>query len=86
MPTLHALAGAAFLLLAGATCLFVAQRARHTGELPAGANGFRAYRPRRDESPAAFYFFLALYLASGVALVAYGVAMAFGRVAPLPLV
>jgi hypothetical protein len=85
MTTLPAWLSVPLLLLAGITCLWVAQRTRHTGELPAGSNGLRAFRPRRDESPAAFYFFLTLYLASGVALVAYGLAMALGRVAPLRL-
>jgi hypothetical protein len=79
------LAGALVLLAAGASFLFVANRARRTGELPAGRSGFRPFRPRRDESPGAFYFFQTLYTVFGAGLVIYGVLMALGLVAPLPL-
>src|SRR5690606_42129788 len=46
--------------------LAVARQGWRRGELPAGARGFSAYRPRRDSEPAAFYFFLVLYVVSGV--------------------
>ena len=77
--------GALLLFFFGAGFLYVALRARRTGELPAGSNGLRAYRPRRDESPGAFHFFQLLYGALGLFLLGYGALMLAGRVAPLPL-
>jgi len=77
--------GALFLIAVGAGVLAVARQGWRRGELPAGARGFSAYRPRRDSEPAAFYFFLVLYVVSGVAAIGYGVLMAFGAVPPLPL-
>ena len=58
-----------FLVLAGAILLVVAWRGHQSGELPAGAAGWRAYRPNRDDNPLAFYFFLLVYLCAGMALV-----------------
>lgn len=77
--------GALFLIAVGVGVLAVARNGWRTGELPAGSRGLDRYRPRRDTDPAAFHLFLALYLALGTAAIVYGVLMAFGAVAPLPL-
>jgi len=77
--------GALFLVGVGLGVLAVARQGWRTGELPAGSRGLSAYRPRRDEQPAAFHFFFALYVGMGVAAVLYGAAMALGAVPPLPL-
>lgn len=83
--TLPAPLGALVLLVFGCAFLWVAYRARRTGELPAGSRGFRPFRPRRSEDPGAFYFFQLLYVIFGVGLVLYALAMAMGQVGPLPL-
>lgn len=83
--TMPAWLGASFLIGVGLGALAVARQGWRRGELPAGSRGLSAYRPRRDEQPAAFRFFLALYVAMGVAAVLYGLAMAAGAVPPLPL-
>ena len=81
-----AMLGALFLIAVGLGVLAVARRGWRDGELPAGSRGlFSTYRPRRDEEPAAFHFFLALYVVSGVAAIGYGFLMGFGAVPPLPL-
>jgi len=77
--------GALFLIGVGLGVLAVARQGWRTGELPAGSRGLSAYRPRRDAEPAAFHFFLALYVVMGSAAVVYGVLMALGGVPPLPL-
>lgn len=53
------------------------------GELPAGSKGFRAYRPNRYEDPAAFHFFLALYVCGGIALCVWGLLELGGMAPPL---
>jgi hypothetical protein len=83
--TLPASLGSLLLLFFGCGFLWVAYRARRTGELPAGSRGLRPFRPRRSENPAAFYFFQALYVIFGLGLALYAVLMAIGRVPPLPL-
>jgi hypothetical protein len=77
--------GALFLIAVGIGVLAVARQGWRSGELPAGSSAFSTYRPRRDSEPAAFHLFLALYLAMGTAAIVYGLLMAFGAVAPLPL-
>jgi hypothetical protein len=77
--------GGLFLLGVGAGVLAVAWQGWRDGELPAGSRGFTAYRPSRAGEPAAFHFFLALYVASGGAALVYGALMLAGVVAPLPL-
>jgi hypothetical protein len=77
--------GALFLIGVGLGVLAVARHGWRTGELPAGASLLRRYRPRRDEEPGSFHFFFLLYVGSGIAAILYGVAMAFGAAAPLPL-
>lgn len=77
--------GALFLIGVGLGVLAVARHGWRTGELPAGSRGLVRYRPRRDAEPAAFHLFLALYLGLGTAAIVYGVLMALGAVAPLPL-
>jgi hypothetical protein len=83
--TLSPLLSTIFLAAAGLVFLWMAWRGLATGELRAGSSGFRVYRPRRDESPAAFWFFVLLYVAFGIWLIAYGVRIATGDAAPLPL-
>jgi hypothetical protein len=85
MDTLPPSLSSVFLVVCGLAFLGVSLRAHSTGELPAGANGLRAFRPRRDENPAAFYFFQLLYVGFGAWLVWYGVRIALGDAAPLPL-
>ncbi|RIL06359.1 MAG: hypothetical protein DCC71_07145 [Proteobacteria bacterium] len=85
METLPVPISALVLCAAGAAFLYTAVRAHATGELPAGSKGFRAYRPRRDESPGAFYFFQLLYVTFGSWLAIHGVLVAIGRAAPLAL-
>jgi hypothetical protein len=83
--TLPAYVAAPFLILVGVVVLWVADRSRATGWIPAGSSGFRPYRPTRDDNPFAFRFYQALYVVCGSGLVVYGLLMALGRVAPLPL-
>ena len=83
--TLPAWLGALFLIGVGLGVLAVARNGWRTGELPAGASLVGSFRPRREEAPGAFHFFFLLYVGSGIAAILYGVAMAFGAVAPLPL-
>jgi len=80
-----AMLGALFLIGVGFGVLAVARQGWQRGELRAGSRGSSAYRPRRQDEPAAFHFFFALYFVSGVAAVGYGLLMAFGAVPPLPL-
>jgi hypothetical protein len=77
--------GALFLIGVGLGVLAVAGQGWRRGELPAGARGPSAYRPRRDAEPAVFHCFLVLYLALGGTSIVYGVLMALGAVPPLPL-
>ncbi|WP_407276597.1 hypothetical protein [Halothiobacillus sp. DCM-1] len=56
-----------------------------TGELPAGARGFSAYRPNRVDNPFAFHFYPALYVVSGMALAVWGLLVLVGMAPPLAL-
>jgi hypothetical protein len=81
------LAWLSVLVLAGGGLAFLgtAWRARSSGELRAGRNGFRAHRVSRSESPGSFYFFQLLYVIFGSWLLIHGVRVALGWAAPLPL-
>jgi hypothetical protein len=50
---------------------------------PRAPRGLRAYRPRRDDSPLAFNFFLALYFSGGMALAVWGLLILAGTAPPL---
>jgi hypothetical protein len=62
-----------FLVTVGVILLVVARRGYVSGELRAGTAYLRPYRPRRDDNPLAFYFFLALYFCGGMALLVWGI-------------
>lgn len=83
--TLPPLPSALFLLAIGGGVLAVAYRGYRNGELPAGASGFRAYRPNREDNPLAFRFFLVLYLCGGMALSVWGLLALVGMAPPLKL-
>ncbi|HET6546344.1 MAG TPA: hypothetical protein VFG55_06310 [Rhodanobacteraceae bacterium] len=67
----------------GAGVLTVAWRGYRDGELPAGVNFLRAYRPTREENPFAFHFFLALYFCGGMALAVWGLLAFLGMAPPM---
>jgi len=73
------------LIAIGAAILVVVRRGWLAGEVRAGVAYDRAYRPNRDDNPIAFHFFLALYFASGVALIVWGVLALFGAADPIRL-
>jgi hypothetical protein len=77
--------GALFLIAMGAGVLAVAWRGYQAGELPAGSNFLRPYRPNRDDDPLAFHFFLALYYCGGTALAVWGLLALVGMAPPLKL-
>lgn len=77
--------GALFLILLGAGLLAVAWMGWRSGELPAGSQGWKAWRPNRDDNPLAFHFFLLVYLCGGLALLVWGMMQLLGRAPPLPL-
>lgn len=77
--------GALFLIVMGSGVLAVAYRGWQTGELPAGARGFSAYRPNRTDNPLAFHFYLVLYVCGGLALAVWGLLLLIGMAPPLPL-
>ena len=77
--------GALLLIAMGAGVLAVAWRGHGEGELPAGSNFFRPYRPNRENNPFAFRFFLALYFCSGMALTVWGLLALVGMAPPLRL-
>lgn len=79
------LAGGLFLLGIGAGVLAVAWQGWQSGELPAGANFLRAWRPTREDNPLAFHCFFALYLCGGIALAAWGLLVLAGVAEPLKL-
>jgi hypothetical protein len=74
--------GALFLIGIGAGVLAVAYRGYRDGEVPAGSNFVRAYRPSREDAPFAFHCFLALYLCGGMALVVWGLLALIGMAPP----
>lgn len=74
-----------FLVFVGGGILAIAYRGYRDGELPAGSNWLRTYRPRRDENPLAFHFFLALYFSGGIALTVWGLLVMIGMAPPLKL-
>ncbi|HZF24957.1 MAG TPA: hypothetical protein VEZ88_01755 [Steroidobacteraceae bacterium] len=77
--------GSIILILLGAGVLAVAWRGHLVGVLPAGAAGFRPYRPNRDDNPLAFRFFLAVYFCGGMALAVWGILALFGAAPALRL-
>jgi hypothetical protein len=78
--------GAAFVLFFGAGLVVYALRALQSGEVRAGPNFLQGvFTPTRDDNPGLFYLFALLYLCAGAALAGWGVLMAFGLAAPIPL-
>ena len=77
--------GSIILILLGAGVLAVAWQGYLAGVLPAGATGWRAYRPNRSDNPLAFRFFLALYFCGGMTLAVWGILALFGAAPPLKL-
>ncbi len=75
--------GALLLVALGALVLAVAWRGYQQGELPAGSNFLRPYRPNREDDPIAFHVFLALYYGGGMALAVWGLLTLVG-LAPAP--
>jgi hypothetical protein len=71
------------LLGFGSGILAIAWRGWRNGELPAGSKGLRAYRPNRNENPAAFHFVLVLYVCGGIALCVWGLLELGGMAPPL---
>ena len=67
-----------FLLTIGAGLLAVAYHSYRVGEVCAGTNFWRGYRPNREENPLAFRFFLALYFCAGLALCVWGMLALLG--------
>lgn len=74
-----------FLLAFGIGLLAVAYQGYRKGEIPAGSNGFKPYRPSRENNPFAFHFFISLYIAGGFALLIWGILVMAGLAEPLPL-
>jgi hypothetical protein len=79
------LLGSLFLLGIGGGLLAVAWRGHREGELRAGSNFARVYRPNRQDDPLAFHFFLLLYFCSGMALAVWGLLALVGMAPPLKL-
>jgi len=77
--------GALFLIAMGSGVLAVAWRGYREGELPAGSNFLKPYRPNRDDNPLAFRFFLTLYYCGGMALAVWGLLSLVGLAPPLRL-
>lgn len=78
--------GAAFVLVFGVGLVIYAFRAFESGEVRAGPNFLKGtFTPTRSASPAAFYPFVLLYLCAGIALATWGLLMAIGMAAPIPL-
>lgn len=77
--------GALFLVAMGAGVLMVAWNGYRDGELPAGSNFFRPFRPNRDDNPLAFRFFLVLYYCGGTALAVWGLLALVGLAPALRL-
>lgn len=73
------------LIAFGACLLVVARRGWVAGELRAGVEYFRVYRPNREDNPLAFHFYLVLYFVSGMVLVVWGILALFGAAAPIKL-
>ncbi len=73
------------LMAVGIAIGWVAWGGLRRGEIPAGSKGFQAYRPRRDENPVEFYFFILLYICTAVGLFIYGVMVLLGMAEPPPL-
>lgn len=69
----------------GAGLLVVAWRGYRDGELPAGSNFLRPYRPNRDDDPLAFRIFLVLYMCGGAALILWGLLSLLGMAPALKL-
>jgi hypothetical protein len=79
------LIGSLITLFFGAGILAVAVQGHRTGVLPAGAAGWRAYRPNRNDNPFAFRLFLLLYCSGGMVLAAWGILALFGAAPALAL-
>lgn len=75
--------GALLLIAMGAGALAVGWQGYRVGELPAGSNFMRPFRPNRDDNPFAFRFYLALYCCGGTALAVWGLLALAGMAPPL---
>lgn len=67
-----------FLLVVGVGLLAVAYHGYLTGELRAGTNFWRVYRPRREDNSLAFHLFLTIYFCGGLALCVWGLLALLG--------
>lgn len=74
-----------FLLVLGIGLLVVAYQGYLKGEILAGSNGLRPYKPSRENNPIAFHFFIGLYILGGFSMVIWGILALAGLAAPLPL-
>lgn len=77
--------GALFLIGIGCGLIAVAWQGLRNGELPAGSNFLRPYRPSREREPLAFSFYLVVYVCGGAALLVWGVAIMTGHAPALKL-
>jgi amino acid transporter len=75
--------GSIILILLGAGVLAVAWQGYLAGVFPAGAAGWKVYRPNRSDNPFAFHFFLVFYLCGGMTLAVWGILALFGAAPPL---
>ncbi|MDQ2972841.1 MAG: hypothetical protein M3R20_07675 [Pseudomonadota bacterium] len=75
--------GVLFLVGLGAGQLAVVYRDYCIGELPAGANVWRAYRPTCADNPFALHFLLVMYFCAGIALCVWGLLAMIGMASPL---
>jgi hypothetical protein len=67
----------------GAGILAIAWQGHCRGEIPAGTNFWRAFRPTREDDPIAFHCFLALYFCGGLALSVWGLLTLIGMAPPM---
>ena len=67
-----------FLLAVGTCLLAVSYNGYRIGELRAGTNFWRVYRPNREDNPFAFHFFMSMYFCGGLALCVWGLLALLG--------
>lgn len=73
------------LIAIGAAILVIVRHGYLSGEVPAGVAWLGPYRPNRGDNPFAFRLYLALYFASGIALIVWGILALFGAAEPIRL-